>query len=95
MVLRYYTNAVSSATKGLARTIFIVGLLLIGFAAMILAMPAIFAALVAAIFVIAGVGCIGTAVKIFWKYRKLARDSRSNPDAYRENVQIHIEEHYD
>jgi len=95
MVFRYYTSAISNATKGLAKGIFVAGLLLIGFAAMVLAVPEIFAALVAGIFVIAGVGCIITAIKIFWRSKKFERKDNKDSDAYRENVQIHTDEHYD
>ena len=95
MIFRYYTNAISSATKGIAKGIFVVGLLLIGFAALVLAVPEIFAALVAGIFVIAGVGCLVTAMKIFWRSREFDQRNNENSGEYRENVQIHANEHQD
>lgn len=95
MLFRYYTDTVSRATKSLAKGIFVVGLLLVGFGALILAMPEVFAALVAAILVIAGLGCIITSGKIFWRSRALRGRRSSDSGLYRENVQIHIEEHYD
>ena len=95
MFLRDYMDAISRATKSLAKGIFIAGLLLVGFGALILAMPEVFAALVAAILVIAGLGCIITAGKIFWQNRRLHSKSSDDSQGYRENVQIHIEEHYD
>lgn len=95
MFFRYYTETVSRATKGLAKGIFVVGLLLVGFGALILALPEVFAAVVAAIFVVAGAGCIITAGRIFWQSRKLNIEKPDDSESYRENVQIHIEEHYD
>ena len=53
------------------------------------------AILFAAIFCIAGVGCGITAVKILWAMRKLNKINSGDSHAHRENVQIHIEEHYD
>jgi len=89
---RYYTNAVSQASRKVTSGIFIVGLVLIGFGAVILALPEIFAFLAAVIFFIAGLGCAVTAVKIFWTMRKI---NKISPDEnHRENVQIRIEENY-
>jgi len=56
----FYTNAVSQATRKAAMGIFVVGLLLIGFGILILALPELFAMLAALIFFIAGLGCAGT-----------------------------------
>ena len=95
MFFRYYSNAISQAGRSLAKGIFIVGLLLVGFGALILALPEVFAALVAAVFVIAGLGCLITAAKIFWRTRKPSPPGSDEPDLYRQNVQIHIEEHTD
>ena len=95
MFFRYYTDAISRATRGLAKGILIVGFLLVGFGVLVLALPEVFAAIVAAIFVIAGAGCIFTAAKIFWQGTKLSGPKGRDSQAYRENVQIHIEEHYD
>ena len=95
MVFRFYTNAISRASKDLAAGIFIVGLLLIGFGVIIAALPELVGYLVAAIFFIAGLGCAITAAKIFWTTKKMDQASRDPSDAYRKNVQIHIEDHYD
>ena len=95
MSFRFYTNAISQASKSVAAGIFIVGLLLIGFAVIIAALPEIFAYLAAAVFFIAGIGCGITAVKIFWAQRKLDKITSDDSQDYRENVHIHIEEHYD
>lgn len=89
MVFRYYSSAVSRATRGIAMTIFVVGLLLIGFGSLILAMPELFATVAAAVFFFAGFSCALTALKIFLAQRHA--DSRVDEGAspYRENVRLH------
>jgi membrane protein implicated in regulation of membrane protease activity len=76
-----------------------VGLLLVGFGVIILALPEIFAFLAAAVFFIAGLVCAITAVKIFLAQRKFDKINNDNigddSQGYRGNVHIHIEEHYD
>lgn len=97
MFFRHYTSAISQATKAAAKGILLAGLVLIGLGALILALPELFAALVAAILVIVGLGCVIMAWKIFLQNRKMEKHSSSpnqSGDAYRENVQIHPEEHY-
>ncbi len=94
MSFRFYTNAISQASKSLAAGIFIAGLLLIGFAVIIAALPEIFAYLAAAVFFVAGIGSCVTAVKIFLAQKKLDKMTSEEPSDYRENVRIHIEEHY-
>ena len=92
MSLRYYTNAVSRASRAFAAGTFIVGLLLVGFGTIILALPKIFAVLAAGVFFISGVGCAITAVKIFVAQRRLGDADSDVPDGYRKNVRIHTEE---
>lgn len=91
----FYTNAISQATRKAAAGIFVVGLLLIGFGILILALPELFAMVAALIFFIAGIGCAGTALKIYLAQRRLDKFTSNGSEDYRENVQIHIEEHYD
>ena len=95
MSFRFYTNAISQASKSVAAGIFITGLLLIGFGFLIYVLKEIFAILAAIVFCVAGAGCLITAVKIFTAQRKLDKISSEDSQDYRENVQIHIEEHYD
>jgi hypothetical protein len=93
MVFRFYSNAVSQASRSIAAGIFIIGMVLIGFGFLIYLLPKLFAALAAIFFWTIGVGCGITAVKIF-----LASGKQSNidpSDGYRENVQIRIEDHND
>ena len=94
MSFRFYTNAISQASKSLAAGIFIVGLLLIGFAVIIAALPEIFAYLAAAVFFVAVIGSCVTAVKIFLAQRKFDKITSEDPPDYRENVNIHVEEHH-
>jgi len=95
MCFRFYTNALSQASKTLAAGIFIVGMMLIGFGFMIYLLPKFFATLAAIVFFVAGVGCGITAIKIFWAQRKLDKIDSDDSQGYRENVHIHIEEHHE
>ena len=95
MSFRFYTNAISQASKNVAAGIFITGLLLIGFGFLIYVLKEIFAILAAIVFSVAGTGCMITAVKIFLAQRKLNKLNSGDSEAHRKNVHIHIEEHYD
>jgi len=95
MVFRYYTNAISNASKSVATGIFVFGLALIGFGLLILALPALFAMLAAVVFFIAGAGCAATALKIYLVQRHIDKITRDDSSDYRENVRIHIEGHND
>ena len=71
MSFRLYTNAVSQASRTVAASIFIVGMVLVGFGFMIYLLPKFFATLAAIVFFVAGIGCIITAVKIFLAQKRL------------------------
>jgi uncharacterized membrane protein HdeD (DUF308 family) len=94
-MFRYYTNAISNASKSIAWGIFVLGLLLIGFGVLILALPKVFATLAAIIFFIAGAGCGATALKIYMAQRHIDKITRDDSTDYRKNVRIHIEENDD
>jgi hypothetical protein len=94
MVFRYYTNMMSRASRSFASGLMIVGFMLIGFGVIIVALPRIFAYLAGGMFFLAGIGCAVTAVKVFWATRKMEQANHDPSQNYRENVQIHIEEHY-
>ncbi|MFZ0035051.1 MAG: hypothetical protein WAK60_08710 [Sedimentisphaerales bacterium] len=94
-MFRFYTNAISQASKNIATGIFVVGLLLVGFGILILALPELFAMLAALVFFIVGIGCGVTAIKIFLAQRQLNKINPDDSQDYRENVRIHIEDHYD
>ena len=95
MSFRFYTNGISQVSRAAAAGIFILGLLLVGFALLIYALPKFFATLAAIVIFVTGLGCGITAVKIFLAQRKLDKLGSDDSDAYRKNVQIHIEEHYE
>ena len=95
MVFRFYSNTLSQASRTVAAGIMIVGLLLIGFGVLIAALPEFFAYLAAFVFFFAGIGCGVTAIKIFWAQQRLDRMTSDDANAYRKNVRIHAEDHYD
>ena len=95
MSFRFYTNLISQASRSFASGVFVVGLVLIGFGVVILALPEIFAFLAAAIFFFVGLGCAITAVKIYLAQRRLDKMTHDDSADYRKNVQIHSEEYYD
>ena len=92
-MFRFYSNAVSQASRSVATGIFFVGLVLVGFGVLILALPELFAMLAALVFFLAGLSCAGTALKIFLAQRKFNKFNSDGSQGYRKNVQIHIEEH--
>jgi hypothetical protein len=93
MSFRFYTNAISQASRNFAAGLFITGLLLIGFGFLVYILRDLFAVLASIVFFVAGLGCGITAVKIFWAQHKLDKINSEDPQGYRENVQIHIEHH--
>ncbi len=95
MSFRFYSSAVSQATRGIATGMLVIGLLLVGFGMLILAMPEVFAFLAAGIFFIAGSGCALTAIKIYFAQRTMNRQNPSETTAYRSNVRIHTRDGFD
>ena len=95
MSFRFYTNTISHASRNFAAGLFIVGLLLIGFGFLVYILRDVFAVLASIVFFVTGIGCGITAVKIFLAQRELDKAASDDSPGYRENVQIHIEEHYD
>jgi len=95
MPLRFYTNILSQASRSVASGILVVGLLLIGFGVIIVALPELFAYLAAMVFFLAGVGCAATALKIFWAQRRIDRLNADDLDVYRRNVRIHTGGHFE
>ena len=95
MDFRFYTNAVSRASRTVAGAMFVFGLALVGFGFMIYLLPKLFATLAAIVFFVAGAGCAVTGARIFLAQRKLDRMDSSESAGYRRNVQIHSEEYDD
>lgn len=94
MSFRFYSNLVSQASRNIAAGVFTLGLFLIGVAFLILVLKELFAFFAAAIFFIAGLGCAGTAIKIFFAQRRFEKQNRE-PDVYRDNVRIKGDEDSD
>ena len=94
-MFRFYTNAVSRASRQFSAGIFVLGLILIGVGFLIWVLRELFAILFAVLFCAAGVGCSIFAVRLFFAQRKLSKRGEGDSGGYRENVSIHIEEHYD
>lgn len=96
MVFRFFfSEHASEATKGLAKGSLVLGLLLIGFGMLVFILRDLFALLAAAIFFIGGFSSIGYAIKLFVAAHRMRRGSKGPDSAYRENVNIRVEEHYD
>jgi len=91
----FFSNHVSQATKGLAKGSLILGLLLIGFGMLVFVLRDLFALLAAAIFFIGGFSAIGYGIKLFIAAHRMGRDISDTDGAYRKNVNIRAEEHYD
>jgi len=97
MFFRFYTKQLSEATRGLAAVVFIVGMLLIGFAMLIFALPKLFAWLAAGVFFAIGLTTIGYAVRLFIAASRLDRDMPMVDDEdeaiiRRKHVDIRVEE---
>ena len=94
MVFRFYTKQISQATRGIAATVFVVGMLLIGFAMLIFVLRDLFAYLAAGVFFLMGLSVIGHAVRLFFVASRMDRnvpagtDWRDQPETYRKNVTI-------
>ena len=95
MRFRFSDNLLSRISRTAAASILIVGLLLIGFGMLIMALPEVFAFLAAAVFFLAGAACAVLAVKIWWAQRRIDKTLSRGADAYRENVGIHRDEFHD
>ena len=95
MVFRYYSNFVSHASKSFAIGTFIIALLLIGFGVVILAFPEVFAFLAAFLFFVMGIGCVGTAIKIYMMHRRLGGMDSNDLNSYRKNVRIRNDEYFE
>lgn len=93
MVFRYYSNVVSQASRAMASGILVAGMLLVGFGVLIAALPEVFAYLVAALFIVVGVGCGATAVKILWSQHRI--DKAQGQEPFRRNVHVRHTQMFD
>lgn len=85
---RFRSNPLTRATASAAGMVLVAGLMLIGFAFLVFILKDLFALLAAMIFIMAGLGTISFAVKLFIASRRFSKTANSHAN-YRENVRIH------
>ena len=85
---KFSSNPLTQATVGAAATVFIVGMLLLGFASFIFLIHKLVGLIVAVLFVLAGLSTIGFSIKLLIASKRIDDMTRPSED-YRENVQIH------
>lgn len=85
---KFESNPLTRATAGAAAAVFVIGMLLLGFALLIYALRALFGMIVSVFFVAAGISTIGFSIKLLIASKKIG-DMSKDSQAYRENVQIH------
>jgi hypothetical protein len=95
MDFRFYTNQLRQASRNVTGGIFLLGLVFIGMGFLIYILRDLFAILFTALFFMLGIGCCVFAVRMFFAQRRLDKFAPDDSQAYRKNVQIHIEEHHD
>lgn len=95
MMFRFHSSQFSKATRGIAASIFIVGMLFIGFGVLILALPPLFIALAAGVFFLIGLSVIGYSIKLFFILKKMQQKPHDPNDAYRNNVTIHRDSRFE
>jgi len=88
MIFRTYSQTLSQASKTMAAGILMVGLMLISLGVLVAAFPKVFAYVVAAILVTAGLGFAVTALKIFLMHRRLTRKDSGQDDMRSPNIQV-------
>ena len=91
MLFNFYSNSFNQFSKGYAKGLFVVGLLLIGFGTLVWILKEVLAVIAAAIFIVVGCFCCFSGVRIFIHTMKsdIHDDGRSN------NVKIRIEQDID
>lgn len=94
MVFRFYSNTISKASKTVAASSVILGMVLVGFGFLIFLLPKFFATLAAMVFFVTGLGSAITGVKIFWRQNQLDKINQQQSDDYRENVRIHRDDNF-
>jgi hypothetical protein len=90
----------SQATQGLALTVLIIGMMLIGFAMLIFALPELFAYLAAGVFFFIGLSVVGYSIRLFMtaSYLKRSADHAAENDdgegfsAGRKYIHVDVEE---
>lgn len=91
MFFNFDSNSFNQLSKGYAKVLFVVGLLLIGFGTLVWILKEVLAVIAAAIFIVVGCFCCFNGVRIFIHAMKSGKpdDGRSS------NVKIRIEQDLD
>ncbi len=93
-MFRFYFNQLSRISRGFAVSVFITGMLFIGFSMLIFAIPAFFGILAAIAFFIIGIGIVSYGIKLLMALGQMNRQSQDPQDPKRENVRVHRQENY-
>lgn len=88
------TNPLTQATAGAAATVFIVGMLLLGFAAFIYLIQDLVGIIVAVLFLLSGISTIGFSIKLLIASKRI-NDMENEARECRENVKIHQPQDHD
>lgn len=91
MFFRFYPNSFNQLSKGYAKGLFVVGLLLIGFGTLVWILKEVLAVIAAAIFIVVGCVCCFNAIRIFISTTKTNKDINGRSG----NVKIRIEQDLD
>ncbi|MCD4830452.1 MAG: hypothetical protein K8R02_01435 [Anaerohalosphaeraceae bacterium] len=90
MFFKYYNNSLNQMSRGFAKGLFVIGLLLAGFGVLVYILKEVLAVIAAAIFMVVGFFCCVNAIRIYILSRKLNNASDPNDD-HRENVRVRID----
>jgi hypothetical protein len=88
MAFRFYSQTLSSASRMVAAGILSLGIMLIGLGVLIAAFPKAFAYIVAALLILAGLGCGVAAFRIFLAYKRMAKTASLQDEMRSENIRI-------
>lgn len=88
MFFKMYSDSFNQVSKGFAKGLFVIGLLLIGFGTLVWILKEVLAVIAAAIFIAVGFLCCFNAVRVFIGTMKADKHS----DEQRDNVRVRIED---
>jgi hypothetical protein len=91
MLFNFYSNSFNQLSKGYAKVLFVVGLLLIGFGTLVWILKEVLAVIAAVIFIAVGCICCFNAIRIFI----IAVKANKKDNNGRSNVKIRIEQDLD
>ncbi len=92
MLFNFYSSSFNQLSKGYAKGLFVVGLLLIGFGTLVWILKEVLAVIAAAIFIIVGCFCCFNGVRIFINAMKSDKHDNGGRSS---NVKIRIEQNSD